>query len=240
MDAFLARMVVGSVLLGLLLLAVWGLNRHYRLPPYANIGEKVWHFGFLTACVLVFTFLIVPILVVIPLSFNAEPYFSFTTGMLRLDASAFSLKWYKDILTNGVTAPDGIWPTLSDIWSNAQWIRSMKNSFMIGIAATIISTTLGTLAALGLSRPEMPYRNTITSLLISPMIVPIAITALGSFFFLAKVGLVSTYTGLILVHAMLGIPFVIITVTATLSSFDNGLIRASQSLGAPPWTTFTR
>ena len=220
--------------------AVRWLNRTYRLPPYATMGERLWHFGFLAFCCVVLLFLIAPILVVIPLSFNSESFFSFTSGMLRLDPEAYSLKWYKDILLNGVSAPEGTWPTWGDIWRNAQWVNSMKNSFIVGIAATFIATTLGTLAALGLSRPEMPYRNAIMSLLISPMIVPIAITALASFFFLAKMGIVYTYPGLILMHAVIGIPFVIITVTATLSSFDNGLIRAAQSLGAPPWTTFRK
>jgi putative spermidine/putrescine transport system permease protein len=84
----------------------------------------------------------------------------------------------------------------------------------------------------------MPYRTAITSLLISPMIVPVIITATGSFFFLAKIGLVKTYTGVILTHAMLGIPFVIITVTATLQGFDRNLIRAAESLGAKWYTTF--
>ncbi|KAB2848911.1 MAG: ABC transporter permease [Hyphomicrobiaceae bacterium] len=223
-----------------LTLVVRWLGRTYRLPPYAGWGERLWHFGFLAFCCAVLLFLIAPILVVIPLSFNAESFFSFTSGMLRLDPEAYSLTWYKDILLNGVSAPEGTWPTWSDIWNNAQWVNSMKNSFIVGIAATFIATSLGTLAALGLSRPEMPYRNTIMSLLISPMIVPIAITALASFFFLARAGIVYTYWGLILMHAVIGIPFVIITVTATLTSFDNGLIRAAQSLGAPPWTTFRK
>ncbi len=84
----------------------------------------------------------------------------------------------------------------------------------------------------------MPFRRVIMALLISPMIVPLIITATGLFFFYSAVGLAHTYAGIILAHAMLGIPFVIITVTATLVGFDHSLTHAAASLGATPWTTF--
>ena len=212
------------------------------LPPYATLGDKIWHYAFLLFCGAVLLFLIAPILVIIPLSFNRDPYFSFTKGMLALDPSAYSLKWYWDILDNGTSGQfkPGTWSWWSDVWANAQWIRAMRNSFFIGIISTLIATVLGTLAAIGLSSPHMPYRATVTSLLISPMIVPVIITATGAFFFLANVGLVKTYTGVILTHAMLGIPFVIITVTAALANFDRRLIQAAQNLGAPWYTTFWR
>jgi putative spermidine/putrescine transport system permease protein len=102
----------------------------------------------------------------------------------------------------------------------------------------MLSTTLGTLAALGLSRPTMPAKTLIMSLLISPMIVPLIISAAGMFFFYSRIGLQGTHLGVILAHAALGTPFVVITVTATLVGFDNSLIRASASLGASPTTTF--
>lgn len=124
------------------------------------------------------------------------------------------------------------------MWNNAQWIRSIRNSFWIGIWATLLATALGTLAAIGLSRSEMPWRRGIMALLISPMIVPLVITASGIFFIYSDVGLAKTYTGLILAHAVLGTPFVIITVTATLSSFDTSLTRAAANMGANPIRTF--
>jgi putative spermidine/putrescine transport system permease protein len=211
-----------------------------QLPTYATPLERVWHYVFVTVCGATLLFLIVPVLIVIPLSFSAEPYFSFTSGMLRLDPAAYSLKWYADMLDNGTTGQfaAGSWAWFKDVWNNAQWVIAMKNSFFIGIIATIIATVLGTVAAVGLASPNMPYRTAITSLLISPMIVPVVITATGSYFFLAKIGLVKTYVGVIITHAMLGIPFVIITVTATLQSFDRNLIRAAESLGANWYTTF--
>lgn len=210
------------------------------LPPYATLAEKIWHYAFLLFCAAVFIFLISPILIIVPLSFNAEPYFSFSEGMMSLDPDAYSLRWYQDIVYNGMAAPQataeqGWW---EDMWNNAQWVRAARNSLLIAVASTILATALGTLAALGLSRPEMPMRSLITSLLISPLIVPLVITATGMFFFYSKVNLAQTYTGIILAHATLGIPFVIITVTATLTGFDRSLIRAAESLGASGWTTF--
>ena len=213
-----------------------------KLPPYTSAGEYIWHYIFRCICGLIFLFLILPILIVLPLSFNVEPYFSFTTGMLNFDPEAFSMRWYEDILRNGMAAPDAefSWAWLSDTWNNGQWIRAIRNSFFIGICATFLSTALGTLAAIGLSRSEMPYRRLIMSILISPMIVPLVITAAGMFYFYSRVHLSQTYLGVIMAHAVLGTPFVIITVTATLVGFDKSLVRASQSLGAGALTTFRK
>ena len=213
-----------------------------QLPPYTSTGERIWHYTFRVICGLVFMFLMLPILVVLPLSFNVSPYFSFTEGMLAFDPEAYSLRWYKDILTNGMKIPDAPfdWAWISDTWNNSQWMRAIRNSFFIGICATLLSTALGTLAAIGLSREEMPYRRLIMSILISPMIVPLVITAAGMFFFYSKIQLSQTYIGVIMAHAVLGTPFVIITVTATLVGFDKSLVRAASSLGAGPITTFFR
>ena len=211
-----------------------------QLPPYTTTGERVWHYSFQVICGLIFLFLILPVLIVLPLSFNVEPYFSFTPGMLAFDPEAYSLRWYKDIFHNGMAAPDAplslAW--FADTWNNAQWMRAIRNSFFIGICATLLSTALGTLAAIGLSRSEMPYRRLIMSILISPMIVPLVITAAGMFFFYSKIQLSQTYLGVIMAHAILGTPFVIITVTATLVGFDKSLVRAANSLGAGPIQTF--
>ncbi|MFT4716980.1 MAG: putative spermidine/putrescine transport system permease protein [Paracoccaceae bacterium] len=177
-------------------------------------------------------------MIVVPLSFNIQPYFSFTEGMLSFDPAAFSLRWYADILANGMVAPDAIAGWWSDMWNNAQWIRSVRNSFFIGIFATLLATSIGTLAAIGLSRSEMPYKRAIMALLISPMIVPLVIIASGMFFFFSDVGIAKTYTGIIIAHAVLGTPYVIITVTATLVGFDDSLTRASASMGAGPSRTF--
>jgi len=211
-----------------------------KLPAYTTTGERIWHYTYLAICALIFLFLVAPILLVIPLSFNVEPYFTFTKKMLSFDPTGYSLRWYDNILTFGMANPDiprdGSW--WKDAWANGQWIHAAKNSAIIGLFSTVLATVLGTVAALGLSRPEMPFRRAIMGLLISPMIVPLIITATGLFFFYSRVGLSHTYPGIIMAHATLGIPFVIITVTATLVGFDHSLTRAALNLGASPVTVF--
>ncbi len=219
------------------------------LPVYASPLERLWHYAYIAICAAIFVFLVAPILVVLPLSFNVEPYFTFTDKMLALDPAGYSLRWYDNLLTDGMQAPEAVRDSAwwSDVWTNATWVKAAKNSVIIGFWATILATFLGTLAALGLSRPDMPYRRVIMAILISPMIVPIIIIATGLFFFYSSpcgmIGLdcgrlTATYIGIIMAHATLGIPFVIITVTATLTGFDQSLIRASASLGANPRITF--
>ena len=191
-----------------------------KLPPYVGVSGRIWNSGYKLICALIYLFLIAPILVIIPLSFNAEPYFTFTPAMLSLDPDAFSLRWYQDVV------------------DNEQWMRAIRNSFFIGFFATLLATTLGTIAALGLSNSRMPYRTAVMAVLLSPMIVPVIITAAGMYFFYSSIGLSQTFLGLILAHAALGTPFVVITVTATLSGFDRSLMRASASMGATPTVTF--
>ena len=190
------------------------------LPLYATRGERIWHYSYLFICGLIFLFLIFPILVILPLSFNAIPYFSFTQEMLTLDPDGYSLRWYKDFFTS------------------LNWQGAVKNSFIIAFFSTLISTFLGTLAALGLSKSDFPFRTTIMGILISPMIVPLIISAAGMFFFYSRVNLQGTHIGVILAHAALATPFVVITVTATLVGFDRSLTRSAASLGASPARVF--
>jgi putative spermidine/putrescine transport system permease protein len=91
---------------------------------------------------------------------------------------------------------------------------------------------------LGLSRPDFPFKTTIMGLLISPMVVPLIISAAGMFFFYSRIGLQGTHIGVILAHAALSTPFVVIVVTATLTGFDHSLTRAAASLGSSPTNTF--
>ncbi|GKY87158.1 polyamine ABC transporter permease [Sinisalibacter aestuarii] len=190
------------------------------LPAYASPVQRVWYYAFRVIVGLIFFFLIAPILVIIPLSFNAEDFFTYTPGMLALDPEAYSLKHYRDF------------------FSNSDWQQAMWNSLAIAPSATVLSVGLGTLAAIGLSQSHVPFRRAIMAILISPMIVPLIISAAGMYFFYSRVGLQGTYVGVVLAHAALGIPFVIITVTATLVGFDRSLTRAAANLGADPVRTF--
>lgn len=202
----------------------WLFEGRYRakLAPYLTANQVLWHFTFRVICGIVFGFLITPIIVVMPLSFNAQDFFTFTPEMLRFDPAGYSLKHYRDFFTN------------------SDWQSSLRNSLIIAPMATLLSVSFGTLAAVGLSQEHMPFRRAIMAILISPMIVPLIISAAGMYFFYSRVGLQGTYLGVILAHAALGIPFVIITVTATLVGFDNSLIRAAANMGANPLTTFFR
>ena len=193
-----------------------------RFPEYFTFWNKLGTYALHGCAGAVLFFLILPILVIVPLSFNDQPYFTFTEGMLALDANAYSLRWYATIL------------------ENPNWLLAIKNSFIVGILATIVATVLGTVAAVGLASADMPFRRVITALMLSPMIVPLIIIAAGMFFFYTRFGLVGTFPGLIIAHAALGVPFVIVTVTATLSGFDRGLYNAGLSLGTGPVRTFFR
>ena len=211
----------------------WLYEGRYRrkLLPYLTAQQVFYHYLFRVICGAIFVFLITPILVVLPLSFNAQDFFTFTPEMLHLDPAGYSLKHYQDFFTNN------------------EWQRSFKNSLIIAPIATIISVSLGTLAAIGLSQSHVPGRRAIMGILISPMIVPLIISATGMFFFYSDVGRflegtlgfnknVVGYMKVILAHSVLGIPFVIITVTATLVGFDRSLTRAAANMGAGPVRTF--
>lgn len=190
------------------------------LPTYASPYQRAWYYGFRAICVMIFLFLVFPIMVIIPLSFNAQDFFTFTPQMLALDPAGFSLKHFRDF------------------FSNPDWQLAMRNTLTIAPVATLISVSLGTLAAIGLSQSHVPFKRAIMAVMISPMIVPLIISAAGMYFFFSAIGLQGTYWGVVLAHAILGIPFVIITVTATLVGFDRSLTRAAASMGAGPVKTF--
>ncbi|HUS53618.1 MAG TPA: ABC transporter permease [Thermohalobaculum sp.] len=190
------------------------------LPPYASTAQRAWYYTFRVICGLIFFFLIFPIMVIVPLSFNAEDFFTFTPKMLSLSPDGYSLKHYQDF------------------FGNSDWQSALRNSFTIAPVATLLSVSFGTLAAIGLSQSHVPFRGAIMAILISPMIVPLIISAAGMYFFYSRIGLQGTFAGVVLAHAALGTPFVIITVTATLIGFDQSLVRAAANMGAGPVRTF--
>ncbi len=186
------------------------------LPAYTTTSEKVSYYGLRVFVGLVLVFLIAPILAIMPLSFNSETFFSYPMP-------GFSTKWYVGE---------------AGFFTNPRWTGALRLSIIVAVATTMLATFLGTFAALGLSRSNIPGRAAIMAVLISPMIVPVIISAIGLFFFYAFVGLNGTLVGIILAHTALATPFVVITVTATLMSFDRTLMRAGSSCGAPPHTVF--
>ncbi|MBK3400884.1 ABC transporter permease [Methylobacterium ajmalii] len=185
------------------------------LPHYAGTRERVTRFALIAGVTLVLAFLVAPLFIVVPLSFNNDPFFSFPIH-------TYSLRWFRDF------------------FSNTRWIAALENSVVTAVFTTVIASTLGTMAALGLARPNFPCRRAVMALLISPMIVPIVIVAVGDYLLFGFFGLTNTRTGLVLAHTALAAPFVVITVSATLSTYDPVLTRAARSLGASPLAAFRR
>jgi putative spermidine/putrescine transport system permease protein len=184
-------------------------------PAYATLADKVGWYAVRALCIGVLLFLLLPILVIIPLSFSASSF-------LAYPMPGWSLQWY------------------DNLFSSDDWGRATRNSFIVAPLATLLATILGTLAAVGLARIQFFGKGVLMSLLIAPMVVPIVVVGVSTYLFFAKIGLADTYLGLILVHAALGAPFVLTTVLATLQSFNHNLVRASLSLGATPLETFFR
>ena len=183
--------------------------------PTATPGERVTRVGLIVLTGAVLLFLVAPILTIVPLSFSSGSFFYYPLPGL-------SLRWYQDFFTSSF------------------WLSSLRNSLIIGISATVLATVLGTMAALGIWRARFPAQALVLAMLISPMVVPVVIIAVGVYFAFAPLGLTDGYLGLILAHATLGVPFVVITVLATLSAFDRTLLRAAESLGASQLATFRR
>jgi len=186
------------------------------VSPYATPLERAWYIGLRLICAAVLVFLIAPIIAIMPLSFNSESFFTYPMPGL-------SLQWYRDFFTN------------------ERWMDSVWTSLEVATAVTVLATTLGILASLGLSRLQMRGKAAIVGLLLMPMIVPVIISAVGMYFFYVSLGILNITwapVGLILAHTSLAAPFVVISVTATLSGFDHSLVRAGASLGAPPTTVF--
>ena len=185
----------------------------FNFPAYVTVWGRLGrlaHVGFSLAVLL---FLISPVLVVMPLSFNSQPYFTYPLP-------GISLRWYHDF----INSPD--------------WMLALKNTVIVGVASTLLATVLGVTASLGLMHPRLKARALITGVLVSPMIVPVIITAVGVYFAFSPFGLTNSLAGLTLAHAALGVPFVVVTVTATLAGFNETLTRAGRSMGASPVRVF--
>ena len=184
-------------------------------PAYATPLDKLGWWTLRMVCVGVLAFLLLPIVVIVPLSFADSSF-------LVYPIPGWSLRWYQNLFTSD------------------EWIRAARNSFIVAPLATVIATVLGTLAAVGLARTDFALKGALMSLLIAPMVVPIVVVGVATYLFFAPFGLVDSYAGLIIVHAALGAPFVLTTVLATLQGFNDNLVRASLSLGANPVVTFFR
>lgn len=176
-------------------------------------GSRLASGGLYAVGTAILFFLVAPLLVILPLSINSEPYFTFPI-------ESYSTRWYEALL------------------DSPQWRLAAVNSLFVAVGATALATILGTLAALGLARPNFPARSVVQSALALPLVVPVIVTGASIYFLYSRAGLTGSFAGLILAHTTIAVPFVVVTVTATLSSYDFTLTRAAYSLGATPWRCF--
>lgn len=167
------------------------------------------------AGVLVALFLVAPIVAILPLSFSAGSF-------LFYPLPGLSLRWYQDFFN-------------SDFWLPTLW-----NSLIIGSAAAGLATLLGTPAAFGLWRMKGAARAVAMGVVLAPMVVPVIVIAVALLLAFGPIGLVATYTGMIIAHAALGAPFVVVTVLAALEGFDPVQLRAAAACGAGPLRAFFR
>ena len=182
-------------------------------PAYATRVERAAHLAVRVFAGLVFVYLVAPVFVVVPLSFTSSQ-------LLVFPLPGYSLQWYEDFFTNPL------------------WTGALANSLFVGTIVMIVATTLGTLAALGLHGSRARWKALVLGVLVTPLAVPVVIVAVAIFYYFASLALVGTYIGLIMAHTVLALPFVVITVSATLQGFDPNLTRAAASLGAAPAYAF--
>jgi putative spermidine/putrescine transport system permease protein len=168
------------------------------------------HYGFGALMIL---FLLVPLFAMVPISFSSGSFLSYPLPGL-------SMQWYERVFSPG------------------PWMASLRNSLLVGVFSTFVATVLGTLAAFAFARRNLAAPRTLLGFFMAPMIVPPVITGLGMYFMFSRIGLTASLPGLVIAHAVLATPFVVITVTATLQQFDMGLLRAAYSLGASPLRAF--
>ena len=164
---------------------------------------------------IVLIYLVFPVFVVVPVSFSSAKY-------LQFPPPGWSLQWYENYL------------------NRPGWVPATFVSIRVAIVTTILATTLGTAASLALVRGRFPGRNAINSFMVSPLVVPGIIVAIGVYFFYAQARLVGNPFGLALAHTALALPFVVTNVSATLHGFDERLEYAAMNLGANRWQTFRR
>ena len=164
---------------------------------------------------LVVLFLVAPTLIVVPMGFSSSK-------ILEFPPPGWSLEWYGKAFTS------------------KEWTSGMWNSIQVAVITAILATIIGTLAALGLVRGRFPGRTLLNAVLLSPLIVPVIIIAIGMFSLYVRWKITGSLLGLVLAHTALAIPFVIISVSTSLRTIDRNIELAAQNLGANPVRTFRR
>ncbi len=172
--------------------------------------HRLWLYGF---AILVMVFLLAPTVIVIPMSFSQSQY-------LEFPPRHWSLRWYEHYL------------------SSPAWMLATATSLKAASLTMLVATPLGTMAAYGLYASRMKVAGIVFLILVTPIIVPVILVAIGVFYVYAKIGMVNTLTGLVLAHSILAIPLVVVVVSSALKSFDLNQEMAARSLGANRFKAF--
>lgn len=172
--------------------------------------DRLWLY---LAAAVIMIFLVIPTLIVVPMSFSDSQY-------LEFPPSVWSTRWYEEYL------------------GSTKWMRATATSVQVGLLTMCVATPLGTMAAYALFVARHKLTRLLFMLLITPMIVPVILIAIGTFYAYGRVGLNNTVTGLVLAHTALAIPLVLIVVTAGLRSYDLNQEQVARSLGASPVRAF--
>ena len=222
------RTSLGIVLFETLETAIFALAQVAALPfrmitALANrlFGRQARHQGILASrrlgivfvSAIVLAFLLVPIALLFPVSFTNSLF-------LEFPPSGFSLQWYRELVD-------------TTYWTSATWL-----SLRVAPVSMILAVILGTLGAIALARGQFPLKNVGFMFILSPIIVPVIVTAVALYYFYAQLGLVGSYWGLVIGHTIGSIPVVVVMVAASLKGFDVNLEYAAMSLGASPIRAF--
>jgi putative spermidine/putrescine transport system permease protein len=189
-----------------------GLVPVNRARGWGELGPG-WNAALWVFTALVALFLVGPSLTVIVMSFNSAE-------LLQFPPPGYSLRWYAHFFTR------------------TEWVTAAWNSLIVAVLTTLIATVLGTMAALGLVRGRFPGRQLATAVFLTPLVVPVIVTAVAVYGFYARLRLVGTVWGLVMGHTVLALPFVIINVSAVLQGMDWRIEQAARSLGAGPFRAF--
>lgn len=159
-------------------------------------------------------FLILPILIIVPMSFS-------DASLLKFPPADLSLRWYRAF------------------FSSDRWVDAARTSCIAALLTVLVATPAGTLAAYGVHTSRSRLTDVIWGIVMAPLIVPIVLVGIGLFFAYARLGLNNTIPGLVLAHSMHAVPYVFVTMLSALQSFDLNQARVAQSLGASPVRAFT-
>lgn len=161
------------------------------------------------------TFLLAPLVAILPLAFTSSIF-------LNYPVPGYSTRWFAELFT-------------ADVWR-----RAIVNSLIIGLGVTVLSTVLGTLAALGLRERRLPFSGFMRTAFLLPMVVPAVVLGVGMQLLFVRMGLANSYLGVIFAHTVIAVPFVFVNVAGALEGVDTRVEKAAASLGASPVTTFRR